>query len=53
MKCQVCDKNLFRGDYVYGVCSDCAKKAIYAYVRDSGIAKRCKHDSLLMKGKEV
>jgi hypothetical protein len=31
MECQVCTKILFQGDCVYGVCSDCAKKAINIY----------------------
>ena len=43
-KCGICSKELIPGDYVYGVCHDCAKRAISQRLKDvksyAAIAKR-------------
>jgi len=43
-KCGICFKKLIRGDYVYGACHACAKRAISQRLKDvksyAAIAKR-------------
>ena len=34
-KCGVCSKKLVRGDYVYGACHECAKRAIANRIKDA------------------
>ena len=33
-RCGICFKELIRGDYVYGACHDCAKRAISQRLKD-------------------
>ena len=44
--CGICLKELIRGDYVYGACHDCAKRAITQRLKDreSYVAMMKRHE---------
>lgn len=33
MNCEICNKTLIRGDYIYGMCHDCVKNIANKQIR--------------------